>query len=463
MADDHESPSSRDVLLGSDVQTQEPVWLPYADRPLGVAVIGKAGTGKSTLLEHLILEDIKQGTPGMAIDPHGLLVERIMQYATPGEAERIILLEAVKTAPFGLNLLAVRDPIDDNDDPVTWAADSVVATIKKLYGEDDEFLPRLERYLDLSARTLIPSRRTLLDAPRLFEDTSFRQSCLSRVSAPAEQQSLRSSWAAYDKLRPGEQITHTEALVNRLERLLAPPIIRAIVGSRETTIPFDQILTGDSMLLVSLPSDRLSQERCDFIGAMLLCALADRIFARSVARAIPPRLHIYLDEYQRFATSTTAELLEQGRKYNAGITLAHQTLYQITDKRIRNAARHAGTLVVMGITRPDAEELAGEFPITPREEWIEEIEEIDGTKPRLVPSSTPGEDLYLHKHSDPDADLAARSFFKYPRTWGPTFLDAPAGARYQESKVIPAPPETRKSAGIWSRPGGINVPSEVKM
>jgi len=397
MAADHDIPdTSPGALLGSDVETEELVRLPYADRPLGVAMIGKAGTGKSSLLEHLVLEDLRQHTAGMVIDPHGLLVERIMQYATPEEAERIIVLEAVRTAPFGLNLVAVRDPVDDNDDPVTWAADSVVATIKKLYGEGDEFLPRLERYLDLSARTLIPSRLTLLDAPRLFEDTSFRQACLSRVSAPAEQQSLRSSWAAYDKLRPGEQITHTEALVNRLERLLAPPIIRSIVGSRETTVPFDRVLEGDSMLLVSLPSDRLSPERCDFIGAMLLCALADRIFARSVTRAVPPRLHLYLDEYQRFATTTTAELLEQGRKFNAGITLAHQTLYQINDRRIRNAARHAGSLIVLGITRPDAEELAGEFPITPREEWVETVEQADGTEPKLVFSPTPAEDIYLH-------------------------------------------------------------------
>src|SRR3954447_6603791 len=399
------------VLLGTDVESQELVSLSHADRPLGVAVIGKAGTGKSTLLEHLILADVRCGVPGLVIDPHGSLVERVMQYATPEEAERIILLEAVRTAPFGLNLLAVREPVDDNDDPVTWAADSVVATIKKLYGEGDEFLPRLERYLDLSARTLIPSRRTLLDAPRLFEDTSFRQACLSRVSAPAEQQSLRSSWAAYDKLRPGEQITHTEALVNRLERLLAPPIIRSIVGSRETTVPFDRILQGDSMLLVSLPSDRLSPARGGFIGAMLLCSLADRIFARSVSRGVPPRLHLYLDEYQRFATSTTAELLEQGRKFNAGITLAHQTLYQITDRRIRNAARHAGTLIVMGVTRPDADELAGEFPITPREEWVETLEETDGFEPGYVFSPTPAEDIYLHGHSNEAVDRLGKAFF----------------------------------------------------
>src|SRR3982751_4892910 len=106
------------VLLGTDIDGGDEVSLPYADRPLGVAVIGKAGTGKSSLLEHLILADVACGVPGIVIDPHGSLVERVMQYATPEEAERIILLEAVRTAPFGLNLLAVRDPVDANAAPV---------------------------------------------------------------------------------------------------------------------------------------------------------------------------------------------------------------------------------------------------------------------------------------------------------------------------------------------------------
>src|SRR5436853_7940736 len=106
------------VLLGTDTTTRDPVFLPYAARDRGVALIGKSGTGKSSLLEHLILADLEHGTPGIVIDPHGLLVERVMHLATPEQAERIFLLEAVRSAPFGLNLLAVRKPLDDEDDPV---------------------------------------------------------------------------------------------------------------------------------------------------------------------------------------------------------------------------------------------------------------------------------------------------------------------------------------------------------
>ena len=474
------------VLVGTDTKTRSPVYLPYADRDLGVALIGKAGTGKSTILEHMILADLEHGTPGMVIDPHGLLAQRVMELATSEQADRIILLEAVPSAPFGLNLLAVREPLDKDDRPAVRAVDSVVATIKKLYREDDSFLPRFERYLKLCARTLIPSRLTLIDVPRLFDDVSFRQSCLARVIDPVELQYLYRGWARYDRLRPGDQETHIEALVNRLEGLIEEPAIRQIIGSPETTVPFDRILDGDSTLLVSLPSDRLSPERCDFIGAMLLCALADLIFARRVQNANPPRLHILLDEYQRFATSTTSELLQQGRKYGAGVTMAHQSLQQIRDTEIRDASRHAGTLIVLGVTRPDAEQLAGEFPIIPDPEWVETIEEIDGTEPKYVLSPTPAEDIYVEKHSSDDVDLAARTLFKYypplerteqvisnhqpePRMPPDGYRD---GRPYYRTPPPPEPPkmdtryipdDKRKSAGVRPRPGGAPFPEALKL
>src|SRR5215217_7932832 len=198
-----------DVYLGFDTKTGEEVWLRYEDRVLGTSTIGKSGTGKSTILENFVLDDLAHGTPGMVIDPHGDLAEQVIRRATPEQAERIILLEAIRTKPFGLNLLSVREPVDEDDDPVTWAADSVVGAVKRLYGQADEFLPRFERYLDLAVRTLIPSGLTLLDAPRLFTDKEFRNSRLLRVPDDQEREALRTAWSAFDRLRPGEQITHT--------------------------------------------------------------------------------------------------------------------------------------------------------------------------------------------------------------------------------------------------------------
>src|SRR3954466_1521675 len=96
-----------DVEVGQDRQSEEPVWLSYEDRDRGVSIIGKSGTGKSSLLEHLVLSDLEHGIPGMVIDPHGRLAERIVRLLPPMGAYNIVLLEVTEEHPFGLNLLDV--------------------------------------------------------------------------------------------------------------------------------------------------------------------------------------------------------------------------------------------------------------------------------------------------------------------------------------------------------------------
>ena len=394
------------VLLGTDVDTGDPVQLPFKDRDLGVALIGKRGTGKSSLLEHLILADLEHGTPGMVIDPHGLLAHRVIGLASPKQAKRIVLLEALASKPFGLNLLATRDPVDEDDDPITWTANSVVESVKKLYGQHDAFIPRLERYLDLAVRTLIPNDETLAAVPRLLRNSEYRRECLKRITDPE----IIDEWSEFDSLRTVEQISHREAVVNRLSTILRARLIKGIVGARRTTVPFDAVLKGDTMLIVSLPSNRLGRESCDFIGALLLCAFADRIFLRETTDD-NSRVHLYLDEYQRFATITTSELLEEGRKYGVGVTMAHQTLFQITEDRIRDASRHAGTLIVLPVTDPDAQLIAREFPITPRPEWTEIVSEEDGFERELILSPNPAVDIQIKSHSNPAVHEAVVMLF----------------------------------------------------
>jgi hypothetical protein len=481
-ADDFLPDAPSPVAIGTDTETHEPVTIAYEARDIGISLVGMQGTGKSTVLERLILADLEHGTPGMVIDPHGTLVQRIIQLATPQQAERIILLEADETVPFGINLLSVRDPVDEEDRPVSWVLDNLVAVFKKLYGGESIYQPRLERYLRLCAKTLIFSGQTLDRALDLFDDPAFLSDCLARISDAHEQRKLRIRWENFAKLRPADQRAESEALINRLESLLDSEIIKKIVGSKETTVPFGQILNSDRLLLVSLPSEQMTDERCNFIGILLLIALADRIFTRKARTTKPPRLHVYIDEVQRFATSTTAKLLEQGRKYGTGLTLAHQNLAQVAESSIRDASTKSGTLIVLRVSKADADILAGNFPIAPRLEWVEERPVTNGTQPVRLPSREPAEDIYIEGHSDPELDLAARTIFKQ---YTPPFIYSAAPSvtlqnesrppynnqlpvinRYDRDMHYPQPQQrdsAPKSAKYSPRPGGQNIPSQAKL
>jgi hypothetical protein len=397
------------VEIGADTTSGESITLPYRERLLGVAMIGKSGRGKSTTLEHLILADIQQGTAAVAIDPHGVLAKRVAGLVSPEYAERLILVEVNEEVAFGLNMLDIEDKARDSR--VTWAADNVVGTIKRLYDEDAQFQPRLEEFLDLAVRTLIPSGRTLVDAYDLFEDEAFREECLSHVTSPVALRKLRRRWSEYTQLRPADRLAHRETVRNRLERLLAPELIQTIVGSKHTTLPLERVLNGNDTMIISLPSSEwLSQERADFIGSLILCVLVYHIFSRDLDYE-QPRLHLYLDEYQRFASSATAELLTQGRKYNVGTTFAHQDLAQITDARVRDAFRHAGAIIALGLTRPDADMLTGEFPVKARPERLETLRVPDGVEAREIITQTPGHDSIVKVHSDPAVRQAAGMLF----------------------------------------------------
>src|SRR5512144_336369 len=255
-------PAESDLLLGQDVDTGADVWLPDEVRLRGVTVIGKTGTGKSRLLERLVLDDLRRDIPAVVIDPHGRLVNRVLALAPADARERLILLEPWPESPWRLNLLDCPDPASDT--ALDRTVDQTVEVFKKLFDRAEEYQPRMERDLDAAVRTVLPNRGTLLDVLRLFTDDGLRE----RYQAAVADAAVEEYWDYFDRLgREAERARQVEATVNRLYRLLAPKLIRHVVDASTTTVPFDAVLGGDRMLLVSIPARDLTPKRCDFLGA----------------------------------------------------------------------------------------------------------------------------------------------------------------------------------------------------
>jgi hypothetical protein len=387
----------RGSILGTDLDSTEPVGLPYQARDLGVTVLGQTGYGKTTLLERLICQDIAQGTAVIVVDAHGDLTQRILTLAGTDESN-LLLLEAWEDAPFRLNLFDC--PAPTSSIAVDRTVSGIVGVFKRLFGSPREFYPRLERDLGNATRTVLAIDGTLLDVPRLFWDAEFRAAALRRVTNPR----VREFWALWERIsRPDRQLEQLESTINRLDQFLGSEFVAQVVGSRSSTIPFDEVLGGNGrVLLLSLPVGEIGEGLCNLLGALFLAVLSERIFARGkLPPGERPRVHLYLDEYGRYATPTTAQLLTEGRKFGVGTTIAHQTRAQIPDEENRAAELQVGTLICFQLIGEDAADLSGEFRVTPQPQWEERVEEIEGEEPELAIPPKPVQYLLTSGHPDP--------------------------------------------------------------
>ncbi|WP_330286324.1 helicase HerA domain-containing protein [Streptomyces sp. NBC_00576] len=369
------------VLLGHDGAT--PVYLRYDRRTAHVAILGKSRFGKTTLLEHLILQDMRDDTAAIVIDAHGDLTKRLISLAPSDIRDKLILVEANGDRPFGLNLYEC--PPAASVEVITTTVGNVVGIFHKLMGvEGGGLLPVIDSGLRNTARVLIANGLTMAEIPQLYLDPVFRHAALAQVSNPGVHQ----YWQEYESSTRQRQQERRDPVLNKVGRFLEDDLIHLMIGQARTTVPFKEAMDGGGTLILNLVG--LDRESVSFLGMVFLSVLSNLIHQRSVSEGPRSRVHLYLDEYGRFATSTTQQLLEEGGKYGLGVTIAHQNLAQTPQRE----ALHVESLIAFQLSGEDAPIVANEFDCTPTrtkkvarqrtdpqyKEWDEEIWDSETAK-----------------------------------------------------------------------------------
>jgi hypothetical protein len=344
--------------LGTDIQTGHIVELPQASRRQGLYIIGANGTGKTGLIENLILQDIDQGLGVGLLDPHGDLTNALLAKMTK-RVEDVILLDITdKDYPFGLNLFECSDPTDSV--AVQKIVDLVMHIFEKLYDVSRQ-TPRMAQFLRNCTHTLVANPGyTMAEIPLLLQDGECRKKLVAQVTDPQ----VRLFWKTYDALKPSEQFDRAESTINKMDELLQP-LPRNIVGQAKTTVKIQQVMDERKILLVKL-SAQLDQVT-SLIGSVIIALFLNAVYSRA---SLPvnkrKQFNLYADEFQRFATEDFATLLTEARKFGIATTIAHQARYQpgMTDG-IRAVSLQAANFVVFRVTSLDADEIAGSFDTTP--------------------------------------------------------------------------------------------------
>lgn len=367
-------------VLGTDITTGERVTIDQEQRLKGIYIIGKTGTGKTTLKVNLILQDITQGMGVCFITPHGDAITDILKRLPKDREQDVILLDPMdKTHAFGLNLLYCTDPT--NNEEVSRVISFVIEVFAKLFTESGDIMkeaPNMAETLQMALPVLLANQSppmTIAEIPLLTRDATARTKLLARVTHPA----VNGFWQDYHTWSRKEQDELTSSTRKRVNDFLIDPFLFEIIGQNRKTLQFREIMDSRKILLVKLP--RKPELIASLIGSVIVMQIANAAFSREDTPEDQRVLfNLYADEYQRFSTPTFAELLTEVRKYKIATGVAHQARGQL-DHANKVATLNAGTLIVYQVSGDDAKELAPNFKRTPPPPEVEWVEIEVGTKP----------------------------------------------------------------------------------
>ncbi len=324
------------------------------DRRRHMYLIGKTGMGKSTMLENMIINDIRNGRGVAVVDPHGDLVEKVIDFIPSSRINDVINFNpADMDFPIAFNPLESIDPRYKH-----LICSGLIGVFKKLWAES--WGPRLEYLLRNALLALLDNQgTTLLGIMRILVDKNYRKKIISNIEDPV----VRAFWVEeYSKYPDKFQVEAISPIQNKVGQFLSNFLIRNIVGQVKSSFDMRTIMDGKKILLMNLSKGRIGEDTSSLLGAMMITkiqlAAMDRIDIPEEERQ---DFYLYVDEFQNFATESFATILSEARKYRLNLVMAHQYIEQLNDVVRPAVFGNVGTMVVFRVGAADAEELVKEF------------------------------------------------------------------------------------------------------
>ncbi|MBI2475753.1 MAG: TraM recognition domain-containing protein [Candidatus Taylorbacteria bacterium] len=371
------------ILLGVNrhraVDTK--IYMTKEDRLRHFYCLGQTGTGKTTLLKNMIVQDIVNGEGVCFIDPHGGDVQDILASVPASRYEDLIYFDPSQTArPMALNMLEYDRRFPEQK---TFVVNEMLSIFNKLFDMKTAGGPMFEQYFRNAVLLTIEdpeSGNTLLDVSRVLANKTFREMKLSRCGNPIVVQ----FWREVAEKAGGEAALANIVpyITSKFDNFLANDIMRPIIAQEKSSFNFREIMDGKKILLVNLAKGRLGDINANLIGLILvgkilMAALsrADSYLpagasAQAGGMTLPP-FYLYIDEFQNITTDSIATILSEARKYKLSLTIAHQFIKQLEEK-IRDAVfGNVGSLASFRVGSEDAEFLEKQFePVFTRQDII---------------------------------------------------------------------------------------------
>ncbi|MBI5222394.1 MAG: type IV secretory system conjugative DNA transfer family protein [Candidatus Magasanikbacteria bacterium] len=345
--------------------TRVNVFMKDADRRRHLYIIGKSGGGKSVYIAGLAVQDIKNGNGVCVVDPHGDLVEYVLQHVPKERADDVIIFNPSDMArPIGLNMLEAR-----TDDEKDFAVQEMIAIFYKLF-PPEMIGPMFEHNMRNVMLTLMADLNdpgTVIDIPRMFTDDDYVKIYLKKLKDPVVRSFWEKEMAKTSDFHKSEMLGY---LISKVGRFVENEMMRNIMGQQKSGFNFREIMDNKKILLVNLAKGKTGEVNAKLLGLIIVAKLQMAAMGRA---ELPEEqrndFYLYIDEFQNFITDSISTILSEARKYRLDLIIAHQYMGQLTDEKghkgIRDAVLgNAGTICCGRIGPEDAEILAKEFAPT---------------------------------------------------------------------------------------------------
>lgn len=345
-----------DIVLGSNdyAGQKTPIGVTLEQRRKHMYVIGKTGTGKTTLLKSAIYQDMVNGKGLAVFDPHGDMFHELLKLVPENRIKDVIAFDpSDRQWPIGLNILSPGVKFQDKEDEEEWITSSVLAVFAKMTAKE-YWGPRMEHILRNTTLTALQTENpSLWTLQRLLTDKSFQKKTAASLDDPVLKQFWNKEFALLGKMQLSSV---TAPLTQRLGHFITAKMSRHILLQEKSTISISQIMDEGKILLVNLAKGDLGEDQSFFFGTILTSIIWMAAYQRTKILENKRRdFFLYVDEFQNFATPRFSEITSEGRKFRIGLIASHQNIAQVEDQSIlKVVAGNANTIICLKAS-PDEE------------------------------------------------------------------------------------------------------------
>ena len=324
------------------------------DRRKHLYIVGKSGVGKSKLLELLIRQDVSYNHGLCFIDPHGDVIEAVLDYIPKERIEDVCIID-----PSDINFPSSFNPLA-NVDPLFkfQLTQGLIEVLQKQFGAN--WTPRLEHVFRFTCLALLDyPHATMRGMISMLTDRNYRQKVVEYITDDMVKRFFAIEFADWSEKFDTDAII---PLVNKLGQFLSDPLLRNIFGQKQNKIDISELMDQEKIILINLSKGRIGEENSSFFGSMFLTKIKQAGMERaSIPESERKDFYLYIDEFHNIVTQTFENILSEARKYALNLTIAHQYIGQLIPQVQHAVLGNTGSLICFRVGGEDAVKLKPEF------------------------------------------------------------------------------------------------------